>query len=57
MRTRNFRVRNEIVEREEQYPRVKKERKLTLRGKWEDAISGMQMDSVLKKTLVVSVLI
>ena len=42
--------------KEEQLPRVEKERKSTLRGKWENAITGEHMGSVRKETLVVSVM-
>ena len=45
-----------ILWKEEQLPRVVKERKPTLRGKWENAISGLQMDSVRKETLVFSLM-
>ena len=44
MRTRNFRVRNEIVERGGAVTTSQKERKVTLRGKWENAISGKPRD-------------
>ena len=53
MRTRNFRVRYEVVERE-QWPRVRKERKSMLKGKGENAFSGNQRDNVRKETHVVS---
>ena len=41
--------------RGDQYPKVKKERKPTLRGKWENAINGKQTDNVRKEIQVVSV--
>ena len=41
--------------KEEQSPRVKKERKPTLRGKWESVFSGMHMDNVPKESRAVSV--
>ena len=40
----------------DQSPRVKKERKPTLRGEWESVLSGRHMDSVQKETRVVSVI-
>ena len=40
----------------DQSPRVKKERKPTLRGKWESVFSGRHMDNVPKETHVVSVM-
>ena len=40
--------------REEQCRRVTRERKLLLRGKWENAISGQQMDNVRKEIHAVS---
>ena len=43
--------------REEQLPRVNKERKPTLRGKWENAFCGRQMDNVPKEAHVVSPMI
>ena len=45
MSTRNFKS-----------PRVKKERKPTLRGKWESVFIGRHMDNVRKETHVVSVI-
>ena len=42
--------------KEEQWPRVDKERNPTWRRKWENAISGKQMDSVRKETHVASVM-
>ena len=56
MRTRNFKVRNDVVERGPVTPRVKKERKPTLRGKWESVFSGRHMDNVRKETHAVSVM-
>ena len=50
MRTRNFRVRNDVVE-------VKKGRKPTLRGKWRSVFSGRHMDNVPEETHVVSVVV
>ena len=41
---------------EDQSPRVKKERKPTLRGKWESVFSGSHMDNVSKETHAVSVM-
>ena len=55
MRTRNFRVRNDVV-REEQSQRVKKQRKPTLRGKWWSVFSGRHMDNVRKETHVALVM-
>ena len=43
--------------REDQSPRVKKEKKRTLKGKWESIFSGSHMDNVRKETHVVSVMI
>ena len=40
--------------KEDQSPRVKKERKPTLRGKWEGVFNGKHMDNVPKETHVVS---
>ena len=40
---------------EDQLPRVKKETKPTLRGKWESVFSGKHMDNVPKETHAVSV--
>ena len=40
----------------DQSPRVKKERNPTLRGKWENAISGKHMENVPEETRVVSVM-
>ena len=45
MRTRNFRVRNEVV-KEEQSPRVQKERRPALKEKCESVFSGKLMDNV-----------
>ena len=42
--------------KEDSSPRVKKERKLTLRGKWVSVFSGRHMDCVPKETHVVSVM-
>ena len=55
MRTRNFRVRSEVVERGAVTKSQKKGRKPTLKGKWESALSGKQMDNVRKEIHVVSV--
>ena len=52
MRTRNFRVWNDVVE-EQQSPRVKMGRKPAWRGKWE---SVFRKDNVKKETHVVSVM-
>ena len=41
---------------EDQSPRVKKERKPTLRGKWESVFSGRHMNNVPQETHVVSVM-
>ena len=41
---------------EDQLPRVRKETKPTLRGKWESVLSGRLMDNVSKQTIVVSVM-
>ena len=41
---------------EDQSPRVKKERKPTLRGKWESGFSGRHTDNVPKEAHVVSVM-
>ena len=54
MRTRNFRVRNEIVERGAV---TRKGEKPAWRGKSENAISGKQLDSVRKETHAVSTII
>ena len=50
MGTRNYRVRNEVVDRISNQE-SKKERKPTLRGKSESVSSGKHMDSVPKETL------
>ena len=42
--------------KEDQSPRVKKERKPTLRGKWESVFSGRHIDNVPKETHAVSVM-
>ena len=55
MRTRNFRVRSDVV-KGDQSPRVNKERKPALRGKWKSVFSGKHMDNVPKETRVVSVM-
>ena len=48
MTTRNFRKSQTKLWKEEQSPRVKKERKPTLRGKWESVFSGRHMDKCSK---------
>ena len=50
MRTRKFRVRSEVVE-EDQLPRVTKERKPTLRGKWDSVFSGRHIDNVQRRLM------
>ena len=40
----------------DQSPRVKQERKLTLRGKWERVFSGRHVDNVPEETHAVSVM-
>ena len=59
MRTRNFRARNERVERGGVTKSQKKRRKSQRAwiGRWENAISDKQLDSVQKETHVVSVMI
>ena len=52
--TRNFRVRNEVVERGA--VTWSQKRKPTLRGKWENVFIGTQMDNFQKETHVVSVM-
>ena len=42
--------------KEEQLPRAEKERKPTLRGRWENALNRRQMDNALKGTHVVQVM-
>ena len=42
--------------KEDQSPRVKKERKSTLTGMWENASSGRHMDNLPKETHAVSVM-
>ena len=37
--------------REERQPRAKKKEKLSLKGKWENAISGKQLDNVLRRLM------
>ena len=56
MRTRSFRVQNDVVERRS-VTKVQKKRKLTLRGKWKSVFSGRHMDRVPEETHVVSVMI
>ena len=41
---------------DDQLPRVKKETKPTLKGKWESVFSGKHMDNVPKETHLVSVM-
>ena len=53
MRTRGFGTK---LWNEDQSPRVKKERKPTLRGKWQSVLSRSYMDNVRKETHVVSVM-
>ena len=53
METSGFRA---MLWNEDQSPRVKKERKRSLRGKWESVFSWRHMDNVQKKTHVVSVM-
>ena len=55
MRTRNLRVRNNVVERGS-VTKCQRERKPTSRGKWASAFSGRHMDNVPKETHVVSVM-
>ena len=55
MRTRNFRVRNDYVERGS-VTKSQKETKPTSRGKWESVFSGRHMDNVPKETHVVPVM-
>ena len=61
MRTRNFRAQNETVERGAVTKSQKREKsqrgKEGGKGRWENAISGKQLDSVRKGTHVVSVMI
>ena len=58
MRTRNFRARNERVERGSSNQESKKgEKQRAWIGKWENAVSGKHLDSVQKDTHVVSVMI
>ena len=52
IRTRNYKARNERIET--YWSRVTKGRKSGLRGEWENAISGKQLDSVQGETLAVS---
>ena len=47
---------NTMLWNEDQLPRVKKETKPTLRGKWESVFSRRHKDNVPKETLVVSVM-
>ena len=54
MRTRNFRVRNDVVERGS-VTKSQKETKPTLRGKWDSVFSGQHTDNVRKETHEVSV--
>ena len=54
MRTRNFRVQNDLLERGSVTNSQKKERKLTLRGKWESVFSGRHINIVRKETHEVS---
>ena len=55
MRNRNFKARNDVVERGS-VTKSHKEEKPALRGKWESAFSGKYMDNVPKETHVVSVM-
>ena len=56
MRNRNISESAAMLWNEDQLPRVKKERKLALRAKWESVFSGRHMDNVPKETHVVSVM-
>ena len=55
MRTRNFRVRNEVVERSSDQE-SKMERRPALRGEEKSAFSGKHIDNIRKETHVVSVM-
>ena len=55
MRTRNFRARNEVVERGS-VTKSQKQRKPSLRGKRKSVFSGRHMDNVPEETHVVSVM-
>ena len=55
MRNRNFRVRNDVVERGS-VTQSQKDTKPALRGKWESVFSGKHTDNVPKETHVVSVM-
>ena len=55
MKTRNFRVRNDVVERD-QSPRIKKDGKPALKRKCESVSSGKHMVNVPKETHVVAVM-
>ena len=57
MRTRNFRAWNEGSGERNSNQESKKGEKPAWRGKWENAISGKQLDSLRRKTHVVSVMI
>ena len=56
MRTRNFKARNERVERGV-VTKSRKGEKSAWRGKWESAISGKQLDNVPKENYAVPVMI
>ena len=55
MRTRNFRVRNDVMERRA-VTKSHQGKKLVCRGKWESVFSGRRMVNVQKETHVVSVM-
>ena len=55
MRSRNLRVRNNVVERGS-LTKCQRERKLTLRGERESVFSGRHMENVPKETHVASVM-
>ena len=57
MRTRNFRVWNEVIDQGPVIKSQKRKWKPTLRGKWENAVSGKQLNSVQKETPAVSVMV
>ena len=50
MRNRNFKAGNDAV-KEVQSPRVKKETKALLRGKWDSVFSGKHTDKVLRRLM------
>ena len=56
MMRKNSKLQGSVLWKEDQSPRVKKEKQLTLRGKWESVFSGRHMDNVSEETHAASVM-